>query len=89
MKWLKIHVTRETFTDLYAQVPDDFELAEIGRSKYSDAIVRLARDTTESMDWCEWEWPNSVRVVDAVFVPENDARDYAWGTLIDDGVTDG
>ena len=89
MKWLKIHVTRESHTEVYVQVPDDFDLRDVRREKTLKQIQKIADETTEPGDWDTNGWEQTVRVVDAESVSEEEARDFAWGKLIDGGGTGG
>jgi len=89
MKFLKVHVTRESHSELYVMVPDDFQVEEVRRSKYLTRLGRIAEETTLDSDWDDTDWEHTIRVVDFESMSEEDAKEVCWGALLDGFGTDG
>lgn len=81
MKYLKLEVTRESGTDLYVEVPDDFSIDAIGHSKFKEEIGRIAAETTDDSDWDDLEWDKDVTVQSSKVVSKAEAEQYIVGTL--------
>lgn len=81
MKYLKVEVTRQSSTDLFVEVPDDFDPALMLRDKYRKQLGRIAMETTDRLDWDDYEWENTVEAHGVKVVSEKEASDYMIGTL--------
>ena len=51
------------------------------RSKHQEAVGKIAYDTTDSMDWDDFEWQKDVEVHEVAVVSESEARQFAVGRL--------
>lgn len=81
MKYLKLEVTKEAVTDLYVEVPDDFDDKTIMRGVHRKELGQIARDTTDSFDWDEHGWEESLEVHGVAVVDEKEAKQFRVGTL--------
>lgn len=81
MKFLKVGVTRESSTDLYVEVPDDFDPAAIMRASYRDEVSTIAAETTDGTDWDDVDWHKSVEVHEVAVVTESEAKQFMVGRL--------
>lgn len=89
MKFLKLGVIRQSSTDLYVEVPDDFDPVEILRSKHQEAVGKIAFETTDSTDWDDFEWEKDVEVCSVEPVSESEARQFTVGRLVVDEPVEG
>lgn len=81
MKYLKLEVTRESGTELYIEVPDDFNIDAIGHQRFKEEIGRIAAETTDDSDWEDWEWEKDVTVQSVKVVRKEEAEQYCIGTM--------
>lgn len=78
---MKVTVTRSESTELYVEVPDDFEQGELLRNKYQSEMGRIAMETTDSSDWDKYRWSETVEVQAVVDVDAWIADQFMIGTL--------
>ena len=81
MKTFKVSVTKTLTTDIYIQVPDDFDVRDFMRAEYQGELGRIALETTEDYDWDEFEWEKSVEAVHVTPATVGEASDYKVGEL--------
>ena len=81
MKYLKVGVTRESSTDLYIEVPDDFDPMSILRASHRNEIGLIAAQTTDDSDWDQFEWEKTVEAHEVTEVTEAEATQFIVGTL--------
>lgn len=81
MKYFKASVTKQLTTDIYIEVPDDFNGVELLRSKYRDEIGRIAFDTTDDGDWDAYGLEHAVECNCAKEVSEEEANSFSVGIL--------
>ena len=80
-KFLKVGVTKTFSTDLYVEVPDDFDPVSIMRASHRDVIGTIAMETTDRSDWDEFEWEKTVEACEVMVVPESEASQFMVGRL--------
>ena len=81
MKFLKVQVVKKSHTDVYIEVPDDFEPRDIMHHKYREQIGKIAEETTQTYDWDEYGWEEDVDVEAASVVEESEAKEHQCGKL--------
>lgn len=80
--FLKVEVTRTESTELYVEVPDDFDHSQLMRHEYQKELARIADETThDSLDWDNSEWEETVEVQSISKVSEDQAKQYTCGKL--------
>lgn len=85
MKYLKVEVTRTESTELYIEVPDEFDGATIMHQSFQERIGKIAMETTDSMDWDNYGWEENIEVQSVKTVSKDEAEQYMVGTLVDRG----
>lgn len=80
MKYARLIVTRTESTELYVEVPDDFDINQMIRNEHAKEVARIAAETTDSFDWDKSEWEDTVEVQSVKEVKEAEAKQYLMGT---------
>ena len=79
--FLKVEITRTESTELYIEVPDDFDRSLLVRNEYQKELARIADETTDYSDWDNSEWEDTIKVQSISRVSENEAKQYSCGKL--------
>lgn len=79
--FVKMKVVKQLFTDVYAEVPDGFDIGKLMHTCNASEIGRIADDTTDCMDWDDTDWQDDVEVNSVEIVTEKEANEYAFGVL--------
>lgn len=79
MAFLKVAVTRSSSTDLYIEVPDDFNSSHVMMRKNQQILGEIARVTTDDIDWEDIGWEETVEAHSVVRVTEAEAKQYQVG----------
>lgn len=77
MKYLKLEVSREWLTEMYVEVPDDFETKAIHSTKYARAIDRLANHMHDG----DWQSSALVEIMEVEEVDAAVAKQFTVGRL--------
>ena len=79
-KFLKVKVTRTDSSELYIEVPDDFDpkLLLLGRNR--DQLGLIAMETTDRSDWDNTAWEETVEAHSVSVVDQSEAENYIIGT---------
>ncbi len=80
-KFLKVGITKTLSTDLYVEVPDDFDPWSIMRASHRAELGVIAMETTDRSDWDEFEWEKTVEACEAMVVPESEASQFMVSRL--------
>lgn len=81
-KYLKVGITRLVGTELYIEVPDDFEPSEIMNREHFKELARIASETASDSDWDNEEpLEETIEVCSVGVVSKAESDQYATGTL--------
>ena len=81
MKYLAIEVAKSATTDLFVEVPDDFDEKQFMRGLHRKELGRIARETTNEWEWDDFGWDDSLEIIEVKVVEESEAKQFKIGTL--------
>jgi hypothetical protein len=82
--YLRVTVTRSESTELYIEVPDDFEVNEIIKHKHQKRIAEIADEITDDSEWDSSEWKGTVDVQSVSVVSDVEAKKYKVGKFVEE-----
>jgi len=77
-KFLKLEISRSESTDIYLEVPDDFDL---GRHLPWTLLTEAAVKTVSNGDWDNFGWESTLEVHGRTIVKEDEAKGYQHLTI--------
>lgn len=78
MKYLKVEVSREEYSEVYVSVPDDFSAMSFYAAKSAIDLQQLVKDQCRDYDW---EKGNDIEIQSIVTVEESEAKAYGASDL--------
>jgi hypothetical protein len=77
MKFVKIYVAKEVYSEVYIEVPDDFD---VSKATHLD-FVEACEVTLDSCDWSDAD----ISFKGAEFVPKEEAENFSYWAIQDQG----
>jgi hypothetical protein len=75
MKFVKIYVAKETYSEVYIEVPDDFDVSKARYLDFCEACV-------QTLDNCDWS-DADITFKRAEIVPREEAEKYSYWAIAD------